>query len=173
MGGGKSLQTGQSGDESPPICEQSPSLARVLDPPPKTGNLEPWPSAPSSSPFIPTPPCTQPNSSPSQSLSRQSTASSFEITSSSSSFNLNDAGDEGGGQLQHILAVVEEIVDQCRVCWVRKEVTHPHKTFRCPTKICSDSDWRAFKSGLQFPPGIICYFCFALYAAIQPQESTT
>ena len=161
--GGRSLQTEQSDEESLPIWGPSPSLARVLDLPPKTGNLEPWPSAASSSPFIPTPPCSQPNPSHSQPLSRQSTASSFEITSSSSSFNLNDAGDDGDGQLHRILAVVEEIGYQCRICWVRKEVTRPHSTFRCPTKICSNGDWRSFRSNLQFPPGVICYFCFAPY----------
>ena len=127
-----------------------------MDLPPKTGNLDPRLSTPSSSLFIPTPPCSQ-----SQPISRQSTASSFEIDSSSSSFNLTDAGDDGDSQLRRILDMVEEIGDQCRICWVRKEVTRPHSTFRCPTN--SDNDWRAFRSNLQFPPGVVCYFCFAPY----------
>lgn len=124
---------------------------------------QPQLSAPSSSPFIPTPPCSQLNPSQTQPLSRQSTASSFETTSSSSSFNLNSAGGNGEDQLHRILALVEEIGDQCHICWIHKEVTRPHRTFRCHTNICSGSGWRTFRSNLQFPPNVVCYFCFAPY----------
>ena len=163
QGGGSGLRTQQPDEES--LCRPSLSSVQVLDQPPKARNQpseEPWLSTPSSSPFIPTPPCSQPNPSASQPLSRQSTASSLETASSSSSL-LNDGGDDGDDRLHRILTMVKEVVDKCRICWVRKEVTHPHNTFRCPTKICSGSEWKTFRSSLQFPPGVICFFCFAPY----------
>jgi hypothetical protein len=150
----------QPDEASPPNSQSSLSSAQG---PTKTGeqpSAETLPSTPSPLPLNPTPPCSQPKSQP---LSRQSTTSSFETTSSSSSFNLNDARDDGDGQLHHILAMAEEIVDQCRICCVRKDVTHPHRTFRCPTRICSGDEWQMFRSNLPFPRGVVCYFCLAPY----------
>jgi hypothetical protein len=151
-----------SDDASLPICGSSPSFAQVLDSPPKSSeepSTENLPSTPGALPSNPTP--SQPGPQP---LSRESTTSSFET---SSSFDLNGAGDngdmDGDGELHRILAMVEEVVDQCRICWVRKEVTHPHRTYRCPTGICSSQEWQTFRANVPFPRDVVCYFCFAPY----------
>lgn len=100
-----------------------------------------------------------------QPLSRQSTASSL-VTSSISSFSSDRFEDEGNSEnakLCRILSVVQDIVDQCRICWVNRHTSRPHSTFRCSTRICSGREWQAFKSNIQFPRGIVCYFCFATF----------
>jgi hypothetical protein len=71
--------------------------------------------------------------------------------------------DDNNGKLLRIMTTVEEIADQCRVCWVSREVSHPHSTFRCPAKVCSGSEWKAFKLELKFPRGVVCYFCLATF----------
>jgi hypothetical protein len=119
---------------------------------------------PSVLPFNPTPPCSQPKPSDSQLLSCQLTTSSVETASCSLLFNLNDPRDDGDGQLHRILAMAKEIVDQCHICWVHKEVTCPYRTFHCPTGICSGNEWKTFRSNVPFPPGVVCYFCFAPYS---------
>lgn len=89
------------------------------------------------------------------SLSRESTLSSI------SSFSSEKNGSDSNAKLCRILEVVEEVVDECRICWVNRTASHPHTTYRCPTKICSGVGWKRFKANLQFPSGKICYFCFA------------
>ena len=113
--------------------------------------------------FIPTPPSSQqmsPISEASKSVSRP-----LEIAHSSSSLCSNDSDitmDDSDGKLLRILTTVKDMVNrQCRVCWVSREVSHPHVTFRCPTNTCSGSEWKAFKLQLNFPRGVICYFCFS------------
>ena len=113
-----------------------------------------------------------------QGLSRQPTepvidaslpsSSSSSLSLSMSSFSstnsdTGDTGDVGDQKLVHILAAVQEMVDQCRICWVCRETTRPHRTFRCGTGICSNHDWDKFKVNLRFPKGAVCYFCLCLY----------
>lgn len=155
-----------STDNPATIHGSSPASAQVPDPPLKTSeqpSTETLPSTTSALTSDPTPPSSQSTPSNSQPLSRQSTTSSLETISPTSSFNLNDAGDDSDGQLHRILEMVESIVDQCRICWVRKEVIRPHGTFRCPTRICSGNEWQSFRVNIPFPRGVVCYFCFALY----------
>lgn len=110
--------------------------------------------------IIPTPPCSQqmtPTSEASESVSRP-----LEATYSSSSLCSNDiTTDNNDGKLLRILATVKETVNQCRICWVSREISRPHLTFRCPTKACSSTEWKEFKLDLKFPRGAVCYFCFA------------
>lgn len=119
------------------------------------------------SPLIPTPPCSQPPPSDLESsdpVSRQSTLSTMGVTLSSSSLSSNDvAAEDEDSVLHRVLAVAQEATDQCRVCWVSREKSRPHATFRCPTRICSSREWQVFKSDLRFPPGAVCYFCLAPY----------
>lgn len=108
----------------------------------------------------------------SQALSRQSTepainvpsSSSSSFSSSSSSLPLSSFRDNEHQKLSRILAAVQDVVDRCRICWVRREQKRPHLTFKCPTKICSSNDWQTFKTSLQFPKNTICYFCLCPYA---------
>lgn len=124
----------------------------------------------------PTPPASR--STVSTSLFRQSTepaidtasstSTSTSTSSSSSSASLSsvssDSGDIGDQKLGRILTAVQEIVGECRICWVQRETTRrPHRTFRCPTGICSGSNWGRFKVGLQFPKNVVCYFCLSPY----------
>ncbi len=109
----------------------------------------------------------------SQGLSRQSTdpaidmplsVSSFSSSSSFSSASFSsvssDDGEIGDQKLARILAAVqEEMVGECRICWVQRETTkRPHTTFKCSTGICSGKNWGRFKVGLQFPKNVVCYF---------------
>jgi hypothetical protein len=110
----------------------------------------------------------------SQALSRRSTElaidiplssfSSFSSSSSSSSLPLSSFGDNEHQKLSRILAAVQDVVDRCRICWVRREQKRPHLTFKCHTKICSSNDWQTFKTSLQFPKNTVCYFCLCPYA---------
>ena len=137
----------------------SPSRAPVVE------------SLPPSQPFMSTP--------SSRALSRQSTEPFMDIpSSSSSSFSTSsflssssfssfsqDSGNNEDQKLCRILDAVQEISDQCRICWVHRETTRPHLTFRCPKGICSSNDWNRFKVGLRFPKNTVCYFCLAPFAA--------
>jgi hypothetical protein len=110
-----------------------------------------------------TPPCSQPRPSDLAAggpLSQQSTSSSLRTTSSSSSVVSTDDGD---ALLQRICMMMQDAADECRICWVFRERSPPHATFRCRTKMCSGRDWQTFKADLQFPKNVICYFCLALY----------
>ena len=93
-------------------------------------------------------------------LSRQSTSSSLQTTSSFSSVMSTDDGDV---LLQRIFEMMQNAADECRICWVLRQTSRPHATFRCHTKICSGREWQTFKADLQFPKDVICYFCLALY----------
>lgn len=113
---------------------------------------------------------------PSQALSRQSTEST--ILSSSSSFsagsqtlsrqsteNVIDVPSSSVDQkLDRILTAVQDITSVCRVCWVHGGKSRPHRTFKCPTKICSSQQWGQFKVNLRFPKNTVCYFCLSPYA---------
>jgi len=113
---------------------------------------------------------------PSQALSRQSTEST--ILSSSSSFsagsqalshqsteNVIDVPSSSVDQkLGRILTAVQDVASVCRVCWVHGGKTRPHRTFKCPTKICSSQEWGQFKINLRFPKNSVCYFCLSPYA---------
>jgi hypothetical protein len=129
-------------------------------------------TAPSGDFLVDTPPASQ--STVSTSLSRQSTepaidtASSTSTSSSSSSTSFSSvssgSGEIGDQKLGRIMAAVQEIVGECRICWVQRETTRrPHRTFKCPTGICSGSNWGRFKVGLQFPKNVVCYFCLSPY----------
>ena len=122
-------------------------------------------TAPSGDFLVDTPPASQ--STVSTSLSRQSTepaidtASSTSTSSSSSSTSFSSissgSGDIGDQKLGRIMAAVQEIVGECRICWIQRDTTkHPHRTFRCSTGICSGNNWRRFKVGLQFPKNVVC-----------------
>jgi hypothetical protein len=183
--GTKELKTGlvwastllHSSESSPQHHEPSPTLTPTLTPalqPPPSTEFPPSENAPPStqprpSPFVPTPACSQPTpsgSEASQLLSRQSTAPNLTATTPFSSFSSDDAGNDSGSnnsKLCRILSVVQSITNSCRICWVNREVSRPHSTFHCPTRICSGSEWKTFKSDLQFSRGIVCYFCLALY----------
>jgi hypothetical protein len=145
---------------------REPSSPSPLTLPPRGENAVDSTKARSSS-FIPTPPCLQSRTSnpeASEPVSRQSTKSTLEITSSSSLLCSNDVDiDHGEDKLGRILTMVQDVVNRCRICWASREVSRPHGTFRCPTRICSGSDWQTFKSDLQFPKGVVCYFCLAPY----------
>jgi hypothetical protein len=152
---------------SPQDRKPSPPTAPASQPPPEGIPPSTQPKQPS---FVPTPPSSQPSPSDSeasqiQALSRQSTASTLTTTTSISSFSSDVAGDgdDSHNKLCRILSVVQDIVDRCRICWVNREVSHPHATFRCTTRICSGDNWKTFKSDLQFPRGVVCYFCLAPY----------
>jgi hypothetical protein len=90
---------------------------------------------------------------PSQALSRQSTENAIDVPSSSVDQKLG-----------RILTAVQDIANVCRVCWVHGGETRPHRTFKCPTKICSSREWGQFKINLQFPKNSVCYFCLSPYA---------
>jgi len=148
-----------------PEASDSPTLASAsLLPPEETPpSTQPTPSS-----FVSTPPSSQPtapDSEASHSLSRQSTEPTLATTTSLSSFGSDDNGNDidRGNELCRILSVVQEIADLCRVCWVKREASRPHATFRCATRICSGSDWQTYKADLQFPRGVVCYFCLAPY----------
>jgi len=104
-----------------------------------------------------------------QGLSRRSTEPVIDVASSSSSLptlsfsSASSCTDIGDQKLSRILATVQEIADDCRICWVHRETKRPHRTFRCTTKICSDHNWNRFKVGLQFPKNVVCYFCLSPY----------
>lgn len=144
-------------------------------------------------PMVETPPSSQPYklTASGQALSRQSTESVVDIPSpSSSSWPLSSSssfssttttttslssrslssfsegsGESGDQKLRRILCAVQKISDECRICWLHRETTRPHLTFRCPKRICSSNDWNRFKIGLRFPKDTVCYFCLAPYAA--------
>ncbi len=106
-------------------------------------------TAPTGDPLVETPPASQ--STVSTSLSHQSTEPDIDAASSSSSSSTSTttsfssissgSGDIGGQKLGRILAAVQEIIGECRICWVQRETTKcPHRTFRCPTEICSGNN---------------------------------
>ena len=72
-------------------------------------------------------------------------------------------GERSRDKLDRILTMAGDLLEQCRVCWVRRQVTQPHPTHRCRSRVCSGEEWKRFKSSLRFPPGIICFFCLATY----------
>ena len=165
-------------DTEPSPASQPPQEGTLpVSQPPREGtppasHLPPAGTPPSTQPsFFPTPPCSQPTPSHSeasqtQALSHQSTVSTLRTTSSISSFSSDfsgDGDDNSQDKLCHIMSVAEEIVDRCRICWVNREVSRPHSTFCCATRICSGGNWQTFKSDLQFPRGTVCYFCLAPY----------
>jgi hypothetical protein len=66
-------------------------------------------------------------------------------------------------KLRRILKIADELMEQCRICWVRRQATRPHTTHRCQSRVCSGEEWKSFKSSLRFPPGIVCFFCLGTY----------
>ena len=164
---------------SPHYRERSPVPTRVHESFTDARSLpdekNPPSSQPRSSSLARIPPQSQPSTSASEtgkSLSRQSTESILELASStslsaSSSFSssLGFDGDENDGQeiLNRILKAVMEMAEECRVCWVNKVVTRPHRTYHCPGGMLLDRDWQTFKLELRFPPKVLCYFCLAPY----------
>ena len=87
-------------------------------------------------------------------------------TASFSSFSSEGmAGMQSNVKLSRILSVVQEIVFECRICWVSRTISAPHTTFRCNKRTCSGEDWVKFKSSIRFPPGKVCFYCFAPYSA--------
>ncbi len=129
-------------------------------------------TAPTEDALVETPPASQ--STVSTSLSRQSTEPAIDTASSTSTSTFSSSaslsavssgsGDIGDQKLGRIMAAVQEIVDECRICWVQRETTRrPHRTFKCSTGICSGSNWGRFKVGLQFPKNVVCYFCLSPY----------
>jgi hypothetical protein len=136
-------------------------------------------SQPKSTPFADTPPCTQRSVSyhAVRPVSGQSTES-FDVTSvsssSSSPFSFsspspssvvvsNEIGKEDQDALDRILAAVVDMMDECRICWLDRVVTRPHRTYRCSKKTLSNREWELFKGDLRFPNGVLCYFCLATY----------
>jgi hypothetical protein len=96
----------------------------------------------------------------SPSLSRYPTLSS---TSSISSFSLDSDENHSSHHLKltRILSVVQEVKDQCRICWVNG-TTRSHSTYRCFSQ-ASRGGWELFKRGLLFEAGEVCFFCLAPY----------
>lgn len=148
-----------------PPCSQPrlllSSQPRLSLPLPTLPCSQPLPSSqPSSSSLLTTPPpCSQKTS-----VCNQPMKSTLEMASSSSSVCSNSVPMiHNDDKLNRILTTVKEVVHQCRICWVSKEVSRSHTTFRCPTKICSGGGWKTFKLDLQFPRGTVCYFCFATF----------
>lgn len=98
-----------------------------------------------------------------QPLSRQTTLTTTASFSSLSSEGI--ASVQNNVKLSRILSVVQEIVFDCRICWVSRTVSAPHTTFRCSKRTCSGVEWAKFKSSIRFPPGKVCFYCFAPYSA--------
>jgi hypothetical protein len=113
--------------------------------------------------LAPSPQSTSPDFAARQSLSRQTTLTTTASFSSLSSEDI--AGAQNNVKLSRILSVVQEIVSDCRICWVSRTISAPHFTFRCSTRTCSGEDWIKFKSSIRFPPGKVCFYCFAPYSA--------
>ena len=115
--------------------------------------------------LVPSPPGTQltaPDFAARQSLSRQTTLTT---TASFSSLSSEDvAGMQNNVKLSRILSVTQEIVFECRICWVSRTKSAPHKTYRCSEGTCSGEDWVRFKSSIPFPLGKVCFFCFAPFS---------
>ena len=114
----------------------------------------------------PSPPGTQstsPDFPARQSLSRQTTLTATASFSSLSSEDIADT--QNNVKLSRILSVVQEIVSECRICWVSRTRLAPHTTFRCSKRTCSGEDWVKFKSNIRFPRGKVCFFCFAPFSA--------
>jgi hypothetical protein len=59
--------------------------------------------------------------------------------------------------------MAEEVMELCRICWVRGQATRPHPTYRCQTRLCSGDEWKSYKSQMRFPPGLVCFLCLAPY----------
>lgn len=116
--------------------------------------------------LAPSPPGTQltsPDFTARQSLSRQTTLTT---TASFSSLNSEDIDDvQNEVKLSRILSVVQEIVFECRICWVSRTRSAPHDTFRCSRRTCSGGEWTRFKSIVWFPCGMVCFYCFAPFSA--------
>jgi hypothetical protein len=86
-----------------------------------------------------------------------------------SSTTFSDHPDDGNAaqdKLKCIKDLVEDLMGQCRICWVRGEVNRPHSTFCCHTGIFSVQGWRTFKAGVMFPKGVVCYFCFVPFGPL-------
>jgi len=116
--------------------------------------------------LVPSPPGTQltsPEFAARQSLSRQTTLTTTASFSSLSSEDIDGA--QNTVKLSRILSVVQEIVAECRICWVSRTRSAPHTTFRCSEKICSGEEWVRFKANIRFPPGKVCFYCFAPFGA--------
>ena len=114
----------------------------------------------------PSPPGTQSTSLDSaarQPLSRETTLTATASFSSLGSEDIADVQNEV--KLSRILSVAQEVVLECRICWVSRTRSAPHTTFRCSTRICSGGDWARFKSSIRFPRGKVCYYCFAPFSA--------
>jgi hypothetical protein len=103
------------------------------------------------------------NTSHESSRSDQSVSSSRSSTIASSPAQSNCFQRNEIQTIERVLMTVMTILEVCRVCWVRNEVSHAHPTCYCPTRVCSDGGWDTFKSGVQFPGGILCDFCLAPY----------
>lgn len=65
--------------------------------------------------------------------------------------------------LERLMALAGDLLYQCRICWFRQEVSKPHVTYLCHTKVCSGVQWKMFKSQQQFPRGEVCFLCYATY----------
>jgi hypothetical protein len=149
---------------------------------------------PSNPLFMSTPPSTQPrvlNPEATRALSRQSTDSSVETISSFSSttspssslsssspsspssylsspaalIRSNDAEYNEEEALGRIHKALLDMIDECRICWVNRVVTRPHRTYHCSKKTLSNRDWEKIKSDLRFPDGVLCYFCLVPYGS--------
>jgi hypothetical protein len=57
------------------------------------------------------------------------------------------------------------MVGGCRTCWVDRVVTRPHNTHHCPKETLLNREWEKIKSGLRFPSGVLCFYCFVPYEA--------
>ena len=106
---------------------------------------------------------TSPDFAASQSLSRQT---SLTTTASFSSLSSEDFSDmQSNVKLSRILSTVQEIVSECRICWVSRTRAAPHYTYRCSGRTRWGEDWVSFKSSIPFPSGKVCFFCFAPFSA--------
>jgi hypothetical protein len=65
---------------------------------------------------------------------------------------LNEVGEEGQEALDHIYAIVVDMMDEGPICWVNMVVMHPHATFCCLNKMLSNREWQQFKANLHTLP---------------------
>ena len=130
------------------------STSSAAQPPESSLSLH-APSSPSAS---------RPSGASTPALSSTPTSSLDDIT--------NPEGSEAGStatthlanaKLRRILKLVEELVEQCRICWFRGEINRPHASYRCKTGVCSGGEWASFKSNIRFPKRVVCFLCFAPY----------
>lgn len=103
-------------------------------------------------------------------VSDQKSVSTTELTSEtihwrapSASASRDTLAKDVEATLQRIAHLAKELDGQCSVCWVNGEVQRAHHPGSCDSRVCTGNGWRSFKAKINFPSGLICPLCLALY----------